>query len=109
MKTNKTTTFRIYQSFETLGDPCAETATTAAEAAAIAARMVEEIAEMIAGGMSAPRDEDARTGRTGSAGELAAWDAAHEAAGEGNHLTVETARIVARAAVQIEEIPDPEA
>jgi len=101
--------FKIYQSFETLGDPCAETVTTAEAAEQVAARMIEEIAAMIAGNdfMSAPEDLDEdglpnRSGRTGSAGEHSAWDAAHDAAGVGRRLTLDAARIVARAAVVIE-------
>jgi hypothetical protein len=102
--------FRIYNSFESLGDPCAETATTSRRARKIKARMIEEISEMIAGNdfMSAPEELDEyglpnRSGRTGYACEHSAWDAAHDAAGVGRRLTLDAARVVARAAVVIEE------
>ena len=103
--------FKIYNSFVTLGDPCAETAATAEEAEEIKARMIEEIADMIAKYefFSAPEelDDDGnpdRHRRTGFACEHAAWDAAHDSVGVGKRLTLEAARIVARAAVSVDGI-----
>lgn len=96
--------YEVRQSFETLGDPCAETFETREEAEAAAEKLRAAIAEAVAG-WKIP-DDDIR--QTGYLNEIEAWEhAADLAEAEGNGTYGAAAgEYIAEQAVEIEEIDE---
>ena len=102
--------YRVYQGFETLGDPCGETFDTRAEAEDAARKFEALIASDVAK-MSTP---DEREDRTGNSSEIEAWEAAADLAGvsyddDGERIGPETygvqaGQYIAQQAVEIEEV-----
>lgn len=70
--------FTVSQTFETLGDPCAESFETREEAEAAAVAMRRDIAAMVAK-WETPSERPTR--KTGFTAELGAWNEALEIAG----------------------------
>jgi len=96
--------FRISQTFETLGDPCAETFDTREAAEAAASKMRGEIAEMVAGWATPDADDERRP--TGYSNEIAAWAHAVNLADGAPTYGREAGEYIAEQAVEIEEIAD---
>ena len=95
---------RISQTFETLGDPCAETFDTREAAEAAASKMRGEIAEMVAGWATPDADDERRP--TGYSNEIAAWAHAVSLADGAPTYGREAGEYIAEQAVEIEEIAD---
>ena len=96
--------FRISQTFETLGDPCAETFDTREAAALAASKMRGEIAEMVAGWATPDADDERRP--TGYSNEIAAWAHAVSLSDGAPTYGREAGEYIAEQAVEIEEIAD---
>ena len=96
--------FRISQTFETLGDPCAETFDTREAAEAAASKMRGEIAEMVAGWATPDADDERRP--TGYSNEIAAWAHAVSLADGAPTYGREAGEYIAEQAVEIEEIEE---
>ncbi len=105
----------VTQTFETLGDPCAETHKTREAAEAAAAGFRALIAEMVAE-MDTPM---APPSKLGHSNEIAAWAEAHELAGwEWDYENDEpkgpakygrnAGEYIAKQAVEIQEVEDGE-
>ena len=95
-------TFRINQTFETLGDPCAKTFETREAAEAAAATLRSGIAEMVAG-WETP-DSDAESSPTGYSNELEAWAHAVSLADGAITYGAAAGSYIAEQAVEIEEM-----
>jgi hypothetical protein len=98
--------FRISQTFETLGDPCGDpcgdTFETREAAVAAAARLRDEIAEMVAGWETPDADDE--TSPTGYTTEAAAWAHAVTLADGAATYGQAAGEYIAQQAVEIEEI-----
>ena len=91
--------FRVFQSFETLGDPVAETHATRDAADESAARLRYAVARMVADWPVAAEDS-----QTGVVGECEAWAQARELAGSATY-GMDAGDYVAGLAVRVEEVP----
>jgi hypothetical protein len=94
--------YRISQTFETLGEPCAKTFKSLSAAEAAAEKLRGEIANMVAG--FATPDPDAYRSTTGYANEIAAWAHAEALADGATTYGHEAGEYIAEQAVEIEEI-----
>jgi hypothetical protein len=95
--------FRVFQSFETLGDPCAEVRPTRDAAENAATRMRYAVARMVAD-WPVPAEDS----RTGVAEECEAWARARELAGSASY-GMEAGDYVAGLAVRVEEEEEEDA
>lgn len=97
------TRYRVSQTFETLGDPCAEAAATREAAEVAAAVLRDVIADMVAGW--ATPDAGGDTGPdTGWANEVEAWNQAAAMADGQETYGRAVGEYIAEQAVTIEEI-----